>query len=761
MKKRILVVVLLLMLSAAFLAAVGSIDGRVQALSRRSLDKVKITIQGLDGQAWYTGADGTFSIPSPTGSQSIILVFEKEGFYAEKREVNVRGPSGHMEVFLVPQQQIRETVTVNAGRASMQLLETPGAANVIGEETLRFMPRGVGAEEALGTLPGIKIDNQANGERVHMSIRGQGILTERGIRSIQVLLDGIPLNDPTGFAPDLFDVDWATVQKIEVLRGPAASLYGGGAAGGIINIETRDGVPGPLSGNFQAYGDSNGFWKTMLEAGGGSETFDYRFSAARTMSDGYRDHTKFWANNLFGKVNWKASSRFQLKAVVMGTGFFNENAEGLNLGWLAQDRRMANPDAITFNEYQKTRRITGGVIGKLEISDNQSLRFSVYMRDTRWDESVPSSVQHRVYATPGSSLQYELRTGSGTVKNLLGVGMDLDWQHIDEHRHPNLGLAVEGTELLSEQQINQRRFGVYLLDRLQLSEQWAVLLNVRYDRMGNKLEDLRKANGLDLSGNVNFNKTTGKIGITWNPTPGLGFYAGWGQGFMPPATEELYANPDAQGGFNTHLMPATSHGFEFGVRGTAARRFAYDITIFNLETYNDFERYRIKTRPLETFYRNAGHSRRWGLETLLNWFPVDPLSISLAYTYSDFKYTDYTSMTYPGDLVGNRLPNSPVHQGVIDISYRIGRNWVIGVNEMLWSRAYVDATNKIWINGYGLLNARLAYTWQGRKFQGEIYVVGRNLANKEYIAFTEPDPDGNSYQPGPEREIFAGVQIRL
>jgi len=55
---------------------------------------------------------------------------------------------------------------------------------------------------------------------------------------IGVILDGIPLNDPSGFAPDLYDVDWATVQNIEVLRGPAAGLYGSSGSAGIIDITT-------------------------------------------------------------------------------------------------------------------------------------------------------------------------------------------------------------------------------------------------------------------------------------------------------------------------------------------------------------------------------------------------------------------------------------------------------------------------------------------------------------------------------------------
>ena len=99
-------------------------------------------------------------------------------------------------------------IVVRAPRMDIPLKENPAATTVVQGEALATLPKTIGAEEALKLVPGVKVDNQADGERVHMSIRGQGILTERGIRGIKVLLDGLPLNDPTGFAPDLFDVDW-------------------------------------------------------------------------------------------------------------------------------------------------------------------------------------------------------------------------------------------------------------------------------------------------------------------------------------------------------------------------------------------------------------------------------------------------------------------------------------------------------------------------------------------------------------------------
>ncbi|OYW06735.1 MAG: hypothetical protein B7Z61_01480, partial [Acidobacteria bacterium 37-71-11] len=110
-------------------------------------------------------------------------------------------------------------IVVTAPRMDIPLKENPAATTVIEGEALATLPRTIGADEALRLVPGVKVDNQADEERVHLSIRGQGILTERGIRGIKVVLDGLPLNDPTGFAPDLFDVDWATVKRIEVFRG--------------------------------------------------------------------------------------------------------------------------------------------------------------------------------------------------------------------------------------------------------------------------------------------------------------------------------------------------------------------------------------------------------------------------------------------------------------------------------------------------------------------------------------------------------------
>jgi outer membrane receptor protein involved in Fe transport len=95
-----------------------------------------------------------------------------------------------------------------------------------------------------------------------------------------------------------------------------------------------------------------------------------------------------------------------------------------------------------------------------------------------------------------------------------------------------------------------------------------------------------------------------------------------------------------------------------------------------------------------------------------------------------------------------------------DFSWNVRSDLTLGIGSDTLSRWYVDPSNGIMVDGYTLLSARLAWrvpvglNW-------EVSLQGRNLTGVKYIAFTEPDPDGNSYQPGPEREIFAGLRLSL
>ncbi|MCX6254222.1 MAG: TonB-dependent receptor plug domain-containing protein, partial [Bacteroidia bacterium] len=388
-----------------------------------------------------------------------------------------------------------EEVVINANRLPILLKSNPGSISIVTPEILSIMPKATAIEEALRLIPGVRIDNQHDGERVHVSIRGQGILTERGLRGIGVLIDGIPVNDPSGFAPDLYDVDWGTVKKIEVLRGPAASLYDGGGAAGVLNITTNSGGSKPIGGELGQIIGSNGFTKTLIQLDGSQEFIDYRISYSRTDGNGYRDHQAFWSNKLYEKINFHPDRKLSITQIISHTDYFQQNPEGLNLGQF-DNLRQANPDACPFNEYQKTNRTTIGFNGIYKISELHDIETTSFLRFWNYKETSNKYAEYRNITFPGASVQYNLHLGPGKMKNNISVGTDFKWQNNNMYKLQSAGnpLRVESLDetnietdsLLANQIISQSSFGLFVLYKFEIGK-FNLIGSLRYDALNNEL----------------------------------------------------------------------------------------------------------------------------------------------------------------------------------------------------------------------------------------------------------------------------------
>lgn len=681
-------------------------------------------------------------------------------------------------------------VVIAANRVPVLLKNNPGAVSVITPEILSLMPKTAGAEEALRLTPGIRIDNQHDGERVHVSIRGQGILTERGLRGIGVLIDGIPVNDPSGFAPDLYDVDWGTVKKIEVLRGPSASLYGGGGAAGILNIITNDGGSKPLGGELNQTLGSNGYFKSLIQLDGSNEATDYRISYSRTGGDGYRDHQAFRGNKLYEKINFNPAKKFSLTQIISHTDYFQQNPEGLNIGQF-DNLRQANPDANPFNEYQKTNRTTLGFHGKYLINNLQDIELTGFVRSWNYKETSNKSAEYRNITNPGTSIQYNLHLTSGRVKNDLSIGSDIKWQNIDLYKMQSAPnplrkesldeTNLETDSLLANQIISQSSLGFFALYKLGLGK-FNLIGSIRYDAMKNELTN--KMSGPDTAKTAkNFRNFSARIGASYSLSNSANIFIDWSQGFMPPSTEELSSNPTGYSGFNTHLVPSTSNCTETGIRGFFNDVLSYELTGFIMNTENDFFRFKQSGRGnQEVFYGNAGNSKRYGIETSLSYQVLKNLSLKLSYTFADYKYTSavidpvfinplYVLTTPPA--AGQWLPNSPRHQLYSEIVFSLNKHfkffaateyqskWAIYTDPKAYFGQLDPAVYKNWQQGFNLFHARLSYEVTIGKVNGECSIFVRNLTAAKYMAFTEPDPDGNAYHPGPAREFFGNIKINF
>lgn len=683
-----------------------------------------------------------------------------------------------------------EEVVIKASRVPVSLKQYPGAVSLVSKPVLSLMPRGIAVNEALRLVPGVRIDQQHGSEKVHISIRGQGILTENGLRGIGVILDGIPLSDPSGFVPDLYSVDWSTVKSIEVLRGPFASLYGEGGAAGVIYITTQNGGKKPFGGFFSQGFGSHGFYKSLLQFNGKQHKMDYRISFSRTGGQGYRDHQGFWGNILYEKINFYPSPKFKFTQILSHADYFQQNPEGLNLQQLAENPRQANPDARPFNEYQKTNRTTWGLIGTYFIRQNQQLRVTGYLRPWRYKETSNKAAEYRNYSSPGLNMQYTLHAGK-RIKHTFGAGVDLKWQNIAMYKlksaaDPNRKESLDETNLetdtlLANQIISQNSVGVYGLYQMQIGR-FNLSGSIRYDKMDNELTDKMMAPDTATT-SKDFSQTSGRIGISYSFNNAVTVFSDWSQGFIPPSTQELEANPTAYHGFNTHLVPATANSVELGFRGVVGNKLYYSITGFIMKTKNDFFRFKQRNRGnQEVFYGNAGNSTRKGIEVSFRYHILQNLHLQVAYTYADYKYTSasidpvYTDTNYvltTPPASGQWLPNSPRHQLYAELVYRpvkkltlhfateMQSKWAIYTDANAYAGKLDPAIYQNWQKGFTLIHLGADYFWRIGKIHGDFNLTVRNLLNTEYMAFTEPDPDGNAYQPGPGREIFGTLRVHF
>jgi len=680
-------------------------------------------------------------------------------------------------------------VIVSALRTITPLTEIPSSISVVSGTQLTTFNKTIAADEAFRLVPGVRIDNGTGGSRIHFYIRGQGVLTESGFRGIGVLIDGIPVNDPGGFAPDLYDVDWVTVKSVEVVKGLAASMYGASATGGVVNILTTDGGKKPVNGLFYATAGSYGFWKVLGQVDGTQGNTNYRVSYSHTQGNGYREHQAFMGDIFNEKVNWSPSNKIKITQILAYTNYFNQNSEGINLGrYDTVGPRAANTDAIPYNEFHKTQRLTGALLGTFMIKDNQSIQLKAFMRMNNYRETSNNGDDNKPFINPGFSAQYNLTCGSDKLRNHFSLGADYesktmtehmfgvpDENHIDHNRVDShfSEVAFDTDTILINQIIKQQSAGVFLIDKLDIGKKLFITLNARYDYVNNQL-----INNIPLpdsvvqpSGNRAFNSPSFRLGLAYNVAEYLNIYGNYGTGFLVPTEDELYNNPAQYGGFNETIKPSFSQGFELGLRGDVGKRFYYSVGGFLINSTNEFYRYSIVSRGNNTaFFGNMGGSQRYGLETFVSWSPLDILHFNIAYTYSHFQYTS------PDSVKNHWIPQCPQHVLDAEVGVDFLKHFNITVGMQYQSRWYIQSDDSIYnqftengikrnsyVDGFTLFSADLSYKFHIGGLNSEVNLFAKNLFDEHYFGFTEPNngSDYNSFQPAPGREFFVSLKLNF
>jgi iron complex outermembrane receptor protein len=137
-------------------------------------------------------------------------------------------------------------VVVTATRNETPLTQVPAAVSVVDQSDIQLGQPTIKLDESLNRVPGVFVQNAYNfAQDQRLSIRGFGTRAAFGVREVKLVVDGILETSPDG-QTEFDNVDLGAAQRIEVLRGPASSLYGN-ASGGVISVITEDGPARPFA----------------------------------------------------------------------------------------------------------------------------------------------------------------------------------------------------------------------------------------------------------------------------------------------------------------------------------------------------------------------------------------------------------------------------------------------------------------------------------------------------------------------------------
>uniref|UniRef100_A4XVG0 TonB-dependent receptor n=1 Tax=Ectopseudomonas mendocina (strain ymp) TaxID=399739 RepID=A4XVG0_ECTM1 len=665
-----------------------------------------------------------------------------------------------------------EPLVVTGSRYQASGWRLPFSVNRIDAEQATLGKPGVNLSEALGSVPGLVVQNRQNyAQDLQVSSRGFGARSAFGIRGIKLLADGVPLSNPDGQGQAAtFDLD--SLERIEVLRGPFASVYGSNS-GGVIQLFSRDGEGAPrvsLDTSQAAFGTS----RTRVAAEGGNDQAGFILNRSHFETDGYRDHSGAILDKTFAKLTLYLddASKLSLSFSQLDQND-TQDPQGLTWQQVQDDRRAAAPSAVAFDTRKTVdhQQLALNYERSFAAGTWQSTVYSGTRRVIQY-QSIPVAVQ----ANPshsGGVIDFERRFHGignrwiqpfdlGASLLTLTAGLDYDQSRDDRQGYENFvgsTLGVKGN-LRRDERNEVSSLSPYLQAAWQLGK-LDLQAGLRHNQVKFEVDDRFLSNG-DDSGSVTYRELTPTLGASYALLPELNLYASWGKGLETPTLNEL-SYSGAGGGFGFDLQPATSKQLEIGLKARLAEATSLQLALFQIDT--DDELVVASASGGRTRFQNAAQTRRRGVELAMESQLSETLRATLAYTRIDAAYRqDFTS---GGRLIeaGNRLPGIPASTLYGELAWQPREGFSTALEGLYRSKLYVEDSNAAKAApSYALFNwqARFEQTLGALTFNQVLRID--NLLDREYIgSVIVGESNGRYYEPGPERAWYvgAGVQYRF
>ncbi len=585
-------------------------------------------------------------------------------------------------------------IVVTPSRSAEPLADAIGDVTVIGPDQLTEA-RGDSIAEIIGRAPGVQFISYGGPQTA------TGLFI-RGANSNQtlVLIDGMRINGSTAGSISFPAIDPAMIERIEILRGAASSLYGSDAIGGVVNIITKKGAQDrPLSAWANVGYGSYETAKSSLGLSGASDGWDYSFSTSAATSKGFDALRRRKANNSVIAGYYPDKDGYRSHAVSGTLGY--RWAEGHRIGLTAYNGYTNGDYDNEFTPYPNTYAIDRQQAYSLGSTDRitdwweSDLRFG-FTKDSNDNRSDTSSVF--------SSLKRHY-----SWINTFKLNTDHRISVLLEHQEER----VQSTTTRYAQDARNTNAA-------------ALIYKGRIDRLHTQAS-VRNDN---ISGYGN--QTTGSLGLDFDLTDAWQIGVAGNTGFHAPTFNDLYYPFELYtwGGFptgsytgNPDLKPEKSRNIEAHVQYQTAD------TLFRATIYQNKIRNLIATDTAETapwFYATTIRN--------INQATIRGLTLSGEHTLGDTTirasadFLDPRNDT-PASGEGTRLVRRARQVFHASIEHRI-QALKLGAEYQYTGNRYEDAANKTRLGGYSLVNLTAAYDFS--KSLG-VQVRWNNVLDKDYV----------------------------
>jgi iron complex outermembrane receptor protein len=648
-----------------------------------------------------------------------------------------------------------DEIVVSATRMESAVADVARSISVVGKERIQNATQLIGLDEVLSAVPGLYTQNRYNfSQDLRVALRGFGVRSNFGIRGIKIIVDDIPETVPDGQA-QVDSIDLGSAERIEVLRGPASSLYGN-ASGGVISVTSQLGGTEPFVEGKLAVGEL-GYEKYQLKAGGQVNRIDYLVNASYQEFEGYREHSASSGTLLNSKTRFNFAEADSLTVVL---NFVNQPDEqdpgGIDAAQVAADRRSARAQNVSFNAGEELSQQKLGLVYRTDRFGGDLLLRNYYI----WRDFA-----NRLPFTGGGAVdldrffygigaQYTL-TGLGSNKFDLTFGFDIDRQDDDRLRFDNNQGVLGALVFDQREQVDSN--GVYAQGTFALSEAWSVNAGIRYDDLQYTVTDRFLADG-DDSGQRDFSEVSPSISIGYRSGSNT-LFASYSSAFETPTTTEL-ANPDGSGGFNQSINPQKADNFEVGLRGSA-QSLSYELAIFQIDLEDELVPFELAAFPGRTFYSNAGSSGRSGIEMAMFWTLGNGFSADVSYTWSEFEFDSFIDEN-GNDFSGNQLPGIPEHFGYFGFHYESDRGLSATLESVFSGKLFANTANTVSVSGYAVTNFRMSHEFATGNWTLRPYLGINNVFDEKYNSNIRINAFGSRFfEPAPKRNVYAGVVVRF